>query len=283
MKKMAFTLVELLVVIATIALLMGVIISALARLRWRAFRINCGTNLSRIGKAMYFYANDYDSDFPRAGGPNSKWGRTPNWLAHNLSDAFSLKDGDGQATISASLYLLVKYEQVTPKAFVCKGDTGTTEFKLAKYGVRDKELIDLWDFGPQPSKHCSYTYHMSYGPYALTTSNLPGMALAADRNPWIDTPAVEAKDFSLFKWDGSTKQQKAGNALAHGGEGQNVLFVDGHAALEKRSFCGINDDNIYTYWDGEDIQRGAVPVLDSQPANRLDSLLVHDPPLTDRK
>jgi competence protein ComGC len=65
-KKRAFTLVDLLVVIATIALLMSVLMPALARLRQRAFRINCGTNLSQIGKAMYFYANDYDNEFPRA-------------------------------------------------------------------------------------------------------------------------------------------------------------------------------------------------------------------------
>ncbi len=282
-KKRAFTLVDLLVVIATIALLMSVLMPALARLRQRAFRINCGTNLSQIGKAMYFYANDYDNDFPRAGGPNSKWGRTPNWQAHNLSDAFSLKHGYGQATISASLYLLVRYEGVAPKSFICKAKPGIREFKSSKYGIRDKELSDLWDFGPDPSMHCSYSYHLPYGKHSLTITNLPGMAVVADRNPWIKSPFAKAKDFSKFDPNGTNEQISNGNTTAHRDDGQNVLYVDGHVAFEKKSFCGVKDDNIYTFCSGSDIRRGAPPTLTSQPADRVDSLLVNDPPIDGQK
>ena len=264
--------------VPAILLIVICIHSTLRRLRNTAFRMVCGTNLSGLGKAMYFYANDYHDQFPRAGGPNSNWGRTPNWQADNLSDAFSLKEGDGQATISASLYLLVKYEDVTPKSFICKSDRGVREFKPYRYGVADKELIDLWDFGPNPAKHCSYSYHMPYGLYALTSSYLPGMAVAADRNPWQVSPFAKARDFHAFNPDGDKKAWKAGNAIAHQGEGQNVLFMDSHVSFQKCSFCGINDDNIYTYWDGPDIRRGAIPNLKSQPAGRLDSMLVNDLP-----
>jgi hypothetical protein len=54
------------------------------------------------------------------------------------------------------------------------------------------------------------------------------------------------------------------------------LFLDVHVGQEKRPFCGINDDNIYTYWDGGDIRTGAAPTIGSLPQNRLDSLLVTD-------
>ncbi len=165
-----------------------------------------------------------------------------------------------------------------PKRFVCKQDSGTTEFKPARYGVPNKELIDLWDFGPEPTKHCSYSYHMPYGPYALTSSYLPGMAVAADRNPWIRSAVAKAKDISKFNPDGDRKAIKAGNSIPHKEDGQNVLFMDSHVSFEKYSFCGINDDNIYTYWDGPDIRRGAIPNLKSQPAGRLDSMLVNDLP-----
>ncbi|MHC4461105.1 MAG: DUF4190 domain-containing protein [Planctomycetota bacterium] len=282
-----FAVVGIVVPVGVFFLMMGILMPALNRTRQISFRIVCGTNLSGMGKAMLLYANDFDDEFPRAGRRNSTWWpEIRNWQANYRWDAFGINrfdDSGGQASISTSLYLLVKYMEMGPKQFICKGDSGTTEFRPDKYGVRDKDLLDLWDFGPNPSKHCSYSYHMPYGPYALTTSNPRGMAVAADRNPWIDTYALKARDFYLFKWDGNIKQQKAGNTFTHQGEGQNVLFVDGHATLEMRSFCGINDDNIYTYWDGEDIHRGAAPVLGSQPADRLDSLLVHDPPLTGRK
>lgn len=251
------------------------------RIRSTAFRMVCGTNLSGIGKAMLMYSNDYDNEFPRAGGKNSVWSsHIPDWRANSRLVAYGLNaDGTGgRATISSSLYLLVKYEQVESKRFVCNRDSGTTEFKPARYGVPNKELIELWDFGPDPTKHCSYSYHMPYGPYALTTSYLPGMAVAADRNPWMMAPAANSKSIAYFDPDGDREAIKAGNSTSHKGDGQNVLFVDSHVSFEKYSFCGVNDDNIYTYWDGQDIRRGAIPNLKSQPAGRLDSMLVNDLP-----
>jgi prepilin-type N-terminal cleavage/methylation domain-containing protein len=281
MKKKGFTLVELLVVIAIIALLMGILMPALARVRQIAFRMVCGTNLSGIGKAMLIYSNDYDDELPRAGGRNSTWtGRVADWTALNRFNAYGLAaDGSGgTGSISSCFYLLVKYAEVTPKSFICKGDSGTTEFKPADEGAGDRELIDLWDFGTDPRTHCSYSYHMPFGLYALTTSSEPGLAVAADRNPYISSPMAEAKAFpGTFNPDGGTEAVKAGNAIQHQDDGQNVLFLDNHVSFMKQPFCGVNDDNIWTYWDGGDVRIGAMPVVfSSEPQDRTDSLLVDD-------
>jgi len=291
-KKKGFTLVELLVVIAIIALLMGILMPALARVRQIAFRMTCGTNLSGIGKAMLIYANDYDDEMPRAGGRNTAWGGRVFWDALDRFQAFSLgTDGTGgTATITSSFYLLVKYAEVTPKSFVCKGDSGTTDFKLADYPNRNpivEELINAWDFGDEPRKHCSYSYHVPYGLYALTTSSEPGMAVAADRNPWIESPSAEAKDFTQFlpdlppQFSGTTEQGKKGNAIAHQEDGQNVLFMDSHVDFEKRAWCGVEDDNIYTFL-AQGIGRpelGEPPIVfTSMHGHRKDSLCVNDGP-----
>ncbi len=279
MKRNGFTLVELLVVIAIIALLMGILMPALARVRQIAFRMVCGTNLSGIGKAMLIYANDYEDELPRSGGRNSVWAaRIPQWDALNRFTAYGVgTDGSGgTANISSCFYLLVKYAEVTPKSFLCKGDSGVSEFKPANYNAGNRDLIDLWDFGREPETHCSYSYHMPFGLYALTTSSEPGMAVAADRNPWQDSPGASAKDISLFNPDGGKESVKIGNAIEHQEDAQNVLFLDIHVGQEKNPFCGINDDNIYTFWDGGDIRIGSVPGIGSEPQNRLDSLLVHD-------
>ena len=263
-----------------IALLMGIMMPALARTRQLAFRMVCGTNLSGIGKAMLIYANDYDDKLPRAGGRNSTWSRNiPNWQASNRYSAYGMKaDGSsGQANISSCFYLLVKYSEVTPKSFICKGDVGVTEFRPSDESAGNIGLIDLWDFGPEPSKHCSYSYHMPFGLYALTTSSEPGLAVAADRNPWMGSPSASGKDFpGTFVPDGGNEAIRYGNAIAHQEEGQNVLFVDTHVGFEKRPFCGVNDDNIYTCWEGGDIRMGAPPVIGSEPKGSFDSLLVHD-------
>ncbi len=178
----------------------------------------CGSNLSKIGKAMLIYANDYNGQLPRASGRDTAWGGRIMWDATDRFPAFFLSpDGSGgYATISSSFYLLVKYSEVAPKLFICPDDSGATKFNLSDYPNRNpavEELIDAWDFGPVPAKHCSYTYHMPYGLYALNTSCEPGMAVAADRNPWIISPAADAKDFSRFKpdippWNGTVKQAK---------------------------------------------------------------------------
>ena len=158
--------------------------------RSTAPRMVCGTNLSGIGMAMLIYANDYEDQLPRAGGESSVWAaKIADWKATNRFTAFNIKsDGaGGQASISSSFYLLIKYAEAQPKRFNCKQDSGVKEFKPSSYKVRDKDLIDLWDFGPEPQKHCSYSYHVPYGGYPLTMSCESGLAVAADRNPWIDS------------------------------------------------------------------------------------------------
>jgi prepilin-type N-terminal cleavage/methylation domain-containing protein/prepilin-type processing-associated H-X9-DG protein len=297
MERKAFTLVELLVVIAIIALLMGILMPALSRVRQIAFRLVCGTNLSGIGKAMLIYANDYDNELPRAGGPTSVWGGPIAWDAENRFQAFGLgsDSSGGQASITSCFYLLVKYAEVTPKSFICKGDAGVTEFKLADYLQRNaacEELIDAWDFGggttrgQQPSYHCSYSYHQPFGMYALTTASEPAMAVAADRNPWINSPAAEAKTWGGYRpdmapWNGTTDEARYGNAIAHQEDGQNVLFLDGHVNFEDRAYCGVEEDNIYTLMPVGGLanpQIGEAPVAcTSEPGNRADSLLVNDP------
>jgi hypothetical protein len=269
------------VLIPMIALLMGIMMPALARTRQVAFRMVCATNLSGIGKAMQIYADDYDDAFPCSGGKDSIWrGHIANWRANNRFGAYELKpDGTGGVgNISSCFYLLVKYCEVTPKSFICKGDLGATEFNPADEGVNGQELFDFWDFGLEPSTHCSYAYHQPFSAFPLTSSSEPGLAVAADRNPWMISPGANPKDISLYNPDGGRKAEKAGNAVTHQEDGQNVLFVDSHVGFEKRPFCGINDDNIYTFWDGEDIRLGGKPVRGSMPQDRLDSLLVHDAP-----
>jgi len=253
-----------------------------ARVKYMHYRSACQNNLHSMGLLFMFYDNWPARDLPRAGGKDGAWGTTANWQGDDRSVAFGLdsEGKGGQASISSSLYRLIKteYSFWTPALFVCPADSGTTEFVPAEYGVHDKELVDLWDFGPDPSKHVSYSYHIPYGPFGLGSSSAPGMAIVADRNPWIEAPGLRARDFSLFDPGGTRRQQKAGNAVVHQERGQNVLFVDGHVSFERSSACGVEGDNIYTSWNTTDISKGVPPSFMSQPASGLDSLLVHDPP-----
>ncbi|NQV31127.1 MAG: type II secretion system protein [Phycisphaeraceae bacterium] len=303
MKRKGFTLVELLVVIAIIALLMGILMPALARVRQLAFRMTCGTNLSGIGKAMLLYANDNDDEMPKAGGRTNQWittGLGAGWIAPTRQMAFGVSGNQGNATVSSNFYLLVKYAEVTPKQFVCKGESDTREFTFADLGTgvvqSGMTLTDGWDFGPGGSanptyEYCSYSYHHPFANYALTTTHEPTMAVAADRNPWMTDPTERGTElgFAMFIPDedgvsGSTSESaRVGNTDAHQLEGQNVLFLDSHVGMEKRAYCGTELDNIYTIAMPNAVQNtqqyytGVVfSGLTQKPTTRKDSYLINE-------
>jgi hypothetical protein len=283
---------DVLVAGAACLLLTVLVPMLLAKPREQSIRQLCGANLAQIGKTMLVYANDYQGALPRAGGPTTVWGMIPNWMAPNRYMAFGLnaKSLGGTATISSCLYLLVKYYQAPTRLFVCRGDQGTTEFRLSDLGKAipaNLTLADAWDFGPRTEsfKHCSYSYHVPYGLYPLTTLRDPNLAVAADRNPWLKSPMSPAASLLGFKPDldmyrGTPEQARAGNAVTHGRDGQNVLFLDGRVTFEKRSYCASENDNIYLI--SMSSERGSllglVPVPPTaMPSCKLDSVLVHDP------
>jgi prepilin-type N-terminal cleavage/methylation domain-containing protein len=304
MKKRGFTLVELLVVIAIIALLMGILMPALARVRQIAHRMVCGTNLSGIGKAMLIYANDYDEQYPIAGGPRARWstkGTIFDWDCLEARGNSTLTESaygrfpQNQVTITSSLYLLVKYADVTTKQFVCKGDVGTKEFTMSDAGGGQiEELIEAWDFGgSKPGQYCSYSYHLPHGDgllpgFPVHAVSLPSSPICADRTPYLDKNAADYVNESEPQWVGGEYQdpQQNGNAAAHQREGQNVLYNDSHVSFEKYANVGVNNDNIWMNWgtdpgttipDEDERQTGIIPpadVGDGIPSNEADAYLV---------
>jgi prepilin-type N-terminal cleavage/methylation domain-containing protein len=271
MERKGFTLIELLVVIAIIALLMSILMPALARVRELAQRVVCGTNLSGITKAMVVYANDDEtSRLPRAGGPGCQWDP-----ANNFGGNPPPPITDRRATITASLYLLVRHDFTTPKQFVCKSDAGTSEF-------RDPDLSSLWDFAA-PALNCSYSYHMPYSypdpgggsvmlSFCLTGASDPGKAVVADRNAYMTPGHVPTGE--------EVEDTRWGNGMPHQRDGQNVAYVDTHVKFEKTPLVGLNEDNIYLIRPGVDPRDlvDTVPAHPGGPADMLDSVLVNELP-----
>ncbi|MHC4365429.1 MAG: type II secretion system protein [Planctomycetota bacterium] len=289
MERKGFTLVELLVVAAIVAILVGILVPTLSRARDAAQRSACSYNLSCIGRAMMLYGHDNDKKFPRAGGAECGW-----------SDEGYMEDFDRKrrrwgesedVTVTASLYLLVKYADAVPSRFVCGGDDGATAFKVSE--IEDFEgktgKKDVWDFGGGsgesiifPGEHCSYAYHMPYNfregyadsnssalvGYALSLESDPESPVCADRNPYLDKNAKSYIDGvgrleEAPSWSGEGKSgryedpDRTGNSALHKREGQNVLFVGGHVKFAKYPNVGIYNDNIWKHWEDANVPASA--------------------------
>ena len=282
MKKRGFTLIELLVVIAIIAMLLAILMPALNKVKKIAQRVVCGTNLKGMGNAQTVYANDFDGQYVCQGGT---WGNPQGqltWL--NVTDqcfkASPTQSSIQNITVGASLYLLVRLADVSPKSFVCPA---SDQEEFSGKNPDNLDIVELWDFGQYqggaafnaegPQKCVSYAYQQPYmgtssngqaGRYRADDTRSAAFAVMADKNPWYD-PKLKDQGFtgnnlndcvdqigaywlsSYSPSPGTVRQNiMKANAQPHEREGQNVVFADGHNSFEKTSDVGVKNDNIYT-------------------------------------
>jgi prepilin-type N-terminal cleavage/methylation domain-containing protein len=300
MRKKGFTLVELLVVIAIIAMLLAILMPALAKVKTLAYQMLCGTNLKGVANAILVYTQDNNEKYPVAGTSNPVWnatgsnpvgnlyGNSNNWAWDNPAKT-GTNGPTGKATVSACLYLLVKYADVSPSSFVCKAakqkklniataQADTSEagtWSGSNTGTRAKDATECWDFSNIPSRYCSYAYSYPWTVnstnWSLTSASKSGVAVAGDLNPWLpvaDTVAWSAGMKTGGTWNnrlttnptyespqlikGTTKEAfPSGNSNNHETQGQNLLFNDMHVEFSKQPNpdSAIQNDNVYTPFD----------------------------------
>jgi len=263
-RKKAFTLVELLVVIAIIALLISILLPSLSRARELSKRLVCASNVKGIGTSAKIYANDnnekwmipgFDGNavtddgkaieyWKNVGNDNDETKRSQQSTRNTPEDP---QAGSTDISVTRSFWMLVRSGDVTVQQFTCPSSGDSPD---------ETENVDFYyDFFEY--ENISYGYQVPFGPRDTQpregTDNR--MALAGDKGPFY--AEVQEPDWTAYgeqagglTVDDSPREWQAFNSANHGGrgngEGQNLLFADGHASFMKLPIVGIDHDNVYT-------------------------------------
>lgn len=197
----AFTLIEMLVVIAIIAILASLLLPSVSKAKVKGQTARCLSNLRQIGMGVTLYTMDQNEKFP---------------FIHELWPRMEFID---------VWTLLHSYIGTNGSFYLCPADRGPDNFALisksfTSVGIRTTDL-------PFPN---SYWYWMAF--FSQGT-DFPSLAprqrsLNEVRYPSqkviVDCEALDPKDKTQLNSGGSAPQ-------AHGRGRLTTLFVDGHASV----------------------------------------------------
>lgn len=233
----AFSLIELLVVVAVIAVLLAILLPALGKVRERSRTATCLANLKRIGVALHSYAGDNKDHTPPRGVDSKEnapagWG-FPGYLPGDRatwSDQIMLGQyaGSTNGDNAAPEFRNTAVKKRSP--FICPSDAVPREGPgyTVSYGMgpnftyvnRDNQYKFMWRMS-KLSNHTTEIVVVDSALYTIDPGSWTEPFPFHGTHDWV--PLAERNHGhgnakSMYNW-----------ARRHNGGGANVLFLDGAA------------------------------------------------------
>lgn len=225
-----FTLVELLVVVAIVAILAAFLFPVFSRARQRARQTACLSNLRQLALATFQYAQDSDDHYPYGGDPSDL--DTTSWQYWQQGkywpDILQM-----QANHQSLPNVMAGYIKDT-RIWECPDDNG---FKVG--GSFEDLPLDA-------GSSCFRTFGMSYiytTPLALDAQTVGGVRAWSRLPPYSEHDPVDVPLFSdhVGHWHGGVERSE---------ERLNMVMVDGHAISVTRDRADTLNRILFTIPNG---------------------------------
>lgn len=270
----AFTLVELLVVVAIIALLVSILLPSLGRAKEQARIAVCLTNVRNIGSAFDLYINESDGWYPQGTG----WGGTVgmrSWdmvlqpfyenygVLHCPSDNAARpwrRNWNDRYWCSEITEEEGRYARSYAGNYMVVGKGGSEYGD--KYPESDNgEGPDTWPEGPGSNPYSGSSHY----PWPAYRHNVSEVEMAADTvllsemwesfyhpgdsgyaQEWIPNHYSQYWGATTVYYD--SREGRRTTFYHHDEKSANFLFCDGHAATLPKNHPNLSDDGDSYYW-----------------------------------
>lgn len=233
MKRSKFTLIEILIVVAIIAILAGMLLPALNRAREKAHMIRCAGNLKQLAFGLIQYATENGDFFPHISNPEPTAEPMLTWddLINTYAPGPTLTQAEKEArfvTIKGSVNLyLCPADKAGPSSY---GDN----FYRRTYALT-RGTGNSGEYNKYPGIYgAGAAIKSGMIKFPSRTFSLVEMAIANNTLGYTSNASVQ-----------NAKKQWEGDCSLHGPFRYNYGYVDGHVALKDSREGDLQGDRQY--------------------------------------